>query len=330
MYHFVAFCCKLATIIDPKISKFYHESFNLQLHSSMKTEYSLVHKTSNINAKQCQDSITNSIFLDCFTNDAGSAISINSKMSSIIINNTIFKNCSSLVKGGAVYSVVDAVEMNGVYFTRCVCSGSAFAGEAFYTESNLINSCLVSTYQCPYEFDDNGSEVIVARQGVQRFLYLNASHNVNAHYACGLLTFESLSFKLFANEYYNNSSPNQVLSFILLKPDDTISCVNLIGNNITEDALIYLSGSTVILRELIVYKNDATVFCHQPTFGANYFILQDCVFDCPRAKLGNVHGMMKEYKVVFNLYGTADLHSFPTCHIHDSNSLVHMEPINCN
>ena len=190
--------------------------------------------------------------------------------------------------------------MNNSFYTKCVCPGIIYGGQSFYADAYSMCYTLDSMDKCPENLKENGFELLIARQGIQTFSMINSTNNIATHYASGLLSGESKRFKLIYGNFVNNSSPNHILALTHIRPDDTLKYVNLIQNNVTEDSLIFLSGSCAVFRNFIVFGNTGTFVCHQPLYGYVYFVLKDSKTDLGRTELGSVQGLMKEYGVVFN------------------------------
>ena len=255
----------------------------------------------NANTQQLKYSLTNCFFKDCKSTSGGGAISISLPNSLISLNNCYFLDCFANVHGGACSIQSEKCEISNSFFEGCICPRSIYGGQAFYTETIMLDIVDTTVTRCAPSVKADGYETTICRGGIQNFARINSSQNIAVQYASGWLTAESTFNCIKFFTFFNNSSPNQILALTHIRPDDEISSVNMVKNTVTEDGLIYISGSFAILKKFVFYDNSGPLICFTLSAGPAYIILDHCITDINKSDLASVFPIMSDNKVSYNV-----------------------------
>ena len=226
--------------------------------------------------------IKESFFQELKGAEKGGAIYVNNNQIYLKLSLSLFIGCSSTKNGGAVYVEATRFDIIQSMLLECYIVRALWSGQAFMSISHLF-SCNESTVNyCPPSIGHSGSEAIIISGGIQNVRQLNTSHNIASSYASGLATSESVSFLLKYSMIYYNRSPNHILAFIHLRPDDDISFCNIIHNTVENDGLIFISGGYCVMRKCVFKKNSGTFSVFNNAYGPGFITIEECSVDVPR------------------------------------------------
>ncbi|EAY18577.1 hypothetical protein TVAG_462630 [Trichomonas vaginalis G3] len=210
--------------------------------------------------------IQNTIFLNLSHNGQGAAIAFYHEKCNACISSCFFEKCKSMLNGGAIYAHVSNISISNSYFSDCLVPKQGYGGQAFYLSARRQNLNFTTITNCPAKVELEGTESCVSINGVQQFLSFNSSFNHPSQYAAGILTLESAYFAMKYSNFINNTSPNQILSFLNMQPDNLITFINILKNEVTVDALFYISSSIIVLENLIIFQNKGSLICQNIIF----------------------------------------------------------------
>ena len=230
--------------------------------------------------------------------EQGGAVFVKNNEISLQILNCLFVGCSAQQNGGAVYASSPRFDLEQSCFLECFVSDAAWSGQSFYTMCNIVNVNSSTVFSCPPSANHRGSEAIILVGGVQNILQLNSSHNVAAQYAGGFATSESISFSFRRCMIYHDVSPNHILAFVHLRPDDDVSYCNIIRNKVYQEGIVYVSGGYAVMRRCVFKRNSGLLAVFNNAYGPGFLTIEECAIDVPERRI------MEDQFNLFNLGST--------------------------
>ena len=249
--------------------------------TSLITKKILISKDENLEKCVIQDGC----FSDMRGSEQGGAVFVKNNEISLLIFNSLFIGCSAQQNGGAVYGSCPRFDIRQSAFFECFVSDSAWSGQSFYTMCNIVSVNSSTVYSCPPSANHRGSEAIILVGGVQNIQQLNSSHNVAAQYAGGFATSESISFSFKRCMIYHDVSPNHILAFVHLRPDDDISYCNFVRNKVYQEGIVYVSGGFSVIRRCVFKRNSGPIVVFNDAYGPGFLTIEECTVDIPPKKV---------------------------------------------
>lgn len=245
--------------------------------------------------------ISHTSFIGSSSPDEGGAIQIVSKNIDLTIDDCIVDDCQAKTRGGGIYHNTKSATVCFCQFRNCLCPSVPYSGQAAFGSSIETVYEKNSIYKCPGDELLDGYESFILLGGSQSVQDLNSSNIRSAMYACGLFTTESTLFSLVYSSFVNSSSKNHLLALSHIRPDDEITLVNFIDNEITSDGLFFLTGSYAVLDRCVWLNNKADVFCFSPNGGRVCLAFDSCWFDFDQIPNAQQTGLLSITACNFNV-----------------------------
>lgn len=217
------------------------------------------------------------LFKELTSSERGGAILISNQDSEFSVSRSVFVSCSASISGGAIYQLCNASVITNCRFVRCAVPHHTFSGQGIYSDTCFSALKSSDVTECPEE----GQESLIFIGGEQAVHSMNSTRNTASQYASGIATIDSTMFTFRFTVIYEDKSPNHVIALVMVDSNDNINHINIINCSVSDDGLLFLSGTHAIISESTMIGNTGKYFCFSLERGHCGIILSNCFVDSP-------------------------------------------------